>query len=181
MALRNLIGDAPTVVGLDLSLNRSGVADGATACTFRPRCDGMERLRKVRDFMRLATDGADLVVIEGYSMGSHGAHSHALGELGGVVRLALFEAGIPHVDVPPATLKVYATGKGNAGKGDVLAEAVRRLGYDGGDDNEADALWLRAFGLELMGAPVVTLPEAHRRALAKVDLPAGAAMRKAGA
>jgi Holliday junction resolvasome RuvABC endonuclease subunit len=37
------------------------------------------------------------------------------------------------------TIKRHATGKGNAGKGEVLA-AMRQRGHAPADDNEADAL-----------------------------------------
>lgn len=48
---------------------------------------------------------------------------------------------IPYQGVPVGTIKKHATGKGNANKAAVI-EAVRALGYDPRDDNEADALAL---------------------------------------
>ena len=46
---------------------------------------------------------------------------------------------IPYEAVPVGTIKRHATGKGNANKDAVIA-AVRKLGFDPADDNEADAL-----------------------------------------
>jgi len=46
---------------------------------------------------------------------------------------------IPYEAVPVGTIKRHVTGKGNAGKEAVIA-AVRELGFDPVDDNEADAL-----------------------------------------
>ena len=46
---------------------------------------------------------------------------------------------IPYQGVPVGTIKKHATGKGNAGKADVIA-AMRALGHPVTDDNEADAL-----------------------------------------
>jgi Holliday junction resolvasome RuvABC endonuclease subunit len=43
--------------------------------------------------------------------------------------------------VPVGTIKKHATGKGNAGKHDVIA-AMRAMGHPVADDNEADALAL---------------------------------------
>lgn len=54
---------------------------------------------------------------------------------------------IPYQGVPVGTIKRHATGKGNAGKQDVIA-AVRSRGYQPADDNEADALALLHWALD---------------------------------
>jgi hypothetical protein len=48
---------------------------------------------------------------------------------------------VPYLGVSVGTIKRHATGKGNASKDEVIA-AVRRRGFNPGDDNEADALAL---------------------------------------
>lgn len=48
---------------------------------------------------------------------------------------------IPYQGVPVGTIKKHATGKGNAGKDEVIA-AMRAKGHPVTDDNEADALAL---------------------------------------
>ncbi len=48
---------------------------------------------------------------------------------------------LPYEGVPVGTIKRHATGKGNAGKDEVIA-AMRARGFAPGDDNEADALAL---------------------------------------
>lgn len=159
------------VVGLDLSLTATGIADAEGGeQVARTRLLGMARLALLRDTVLDHCAGVDLVVIEGYSFNSRQGGEH-LGELGGVVRLGLWEAQVPFVEVSPASLKMYATGKGNAGKAEVLVSAVRRLNYDGSDNNCADALWLRAMALDHYGEPVVTVPQSHRRGLEKVAWP----------
>lgn len=47
--------------------------------------------------------------------------------------------GIPYQGVPVGTIKKHATGKGNAGKDEMMA-AMRARGFAPEDDNEADAL-----------------------------------------
>jgi crossover junction endodeoxyribonuclease RuvC len=170
----------PCVVGLDLSLTSTGfavvTAIGRNAETIkRPQYKGVARLRSIRDAITNRVDGVlpRLVVIEGYSFGSRASHAHSLGELGGVVRVALEELGVRWVDLPPSTLKKYATGRGNADKGLMLAEAVRRLGYAGSSNDEADALWLACAGHHLLGHPVVELPKTHAVALDGIDLTKG--------
>jgi crossover junction endodeoxyribonuclease RuvC len=58
--------------------------------------------------------GGDLVVIEGYSFGSQGRAVFDIAEPGAGVRFLLYRLGIPFADVPPATLKKFATGKGRS-------------------------------------------------------------------
>jgi hypothetical protein len=49
---------------------------------------------------------------------------------------------------------------------------VKRLGYTGSDNNEADALWLRQVALHALSLPGrVELPRTHLRGLDKIDWP----------
>ena len=54
---------------------------------------------------------------------------------------------VPYQGVPVGTIKKHATGKGNAGKGQVIA-AVRGRGHAPADDNEADAIALLLWAVE---------------------------------
>lgn len=65
---------------------------------------------------------------------------------------------IPYSGVPVGTIKRHATGKGNAGKDQVIA-AMRALGHRPGDDNEADALALLTLAVSL--AAIASAPSAH--------------------
>ena len=53
---------------------------------------------------------------------------------------------IPYQGVPVGTIKRHATGKGNAGKAELIA-AMKALGHPVTDDNEADALALLHWAL----------------------------------
>ena len=59
---------------------------------------------------------------------------------------------IPYQGVPVGTIKKHATGRGNAGKAEVIA-AMRAQGFDPADDNEADALALLQWALRVEGEP----------------------------
>lgn len=165
----------PAVLAFDLSLTSTGVAhtNGAPS-VLRPTMRGVQRLEWFHSIVIAITaaETPDLVVLEDYAFHGRNAHSHELGELGGVVRLALHHHSIPWLAVVPSSLKKYSTGKGNAGKEEVLASAIRRLGYEGHSHDEADALWLRAMALDGLGHPAVTLPADHRKALDRVSWPA---------
>lgn len=158
----------PMVVGIDVSLTHTGIAhlDGTTSVV-RPGSTGMQRIAHIRsEVMDAVTQGhTELVVIEGYSYGSKGRAIVSLGELGGVLRFELWRTGTPFVEVPPATVKKFATGSGNANKFEVIAAAHTRLGYTRFDDNEADALWLRAIGCDLLGVPLCRVPKVQAHAI----------------
>lgn len=165
------------VVSLDLSLTASGVADSRTMDSRvisppRGLSEGA-RLLYLQKAIDQATAGADLVVREGYAMGTKNmAHVRSIGELGGVVRLTLHCRNRPLVEIPPSTLKKFATGKGNAPKEAMLQAAWQRLGYTGHDNNVSDALWLLQAALVHYGLPgAVQMPKANVAALGAVDWP----------
>lgn len=54
---------------------------------------------------------------------------------------------VPYQGVPVGTIKKHATGKGNAGKAEMVA-AMRGKGFSPADDNEADALAILHWALE---------------------------------
>lgn len=166
------------VLGIDPSLTGTGIAwadDGTATCTGV----GDQRLWVIyRSVHRLASGIDELAgyggpfefaVVE--DLPTHGQGAGKTGMAQGVVRLALLHACVPYRLVAPATLKTYATGKGNATKPDLRMALYQRTGIDLRDDNQVDAWWLRALGLDLLGEPVVELPQTHRRALAKVERP----------
>lgn len=88
------------------------------------------------------------IAIEGYSFGSKQGREQA-GELGGLVRWALWTSGYGFIVVPPTTLKAYVTGKGNAEKSLMMREVFRKWGYEASDDNDADAYALAQFAMEM--------------------------------
>jgi Holliday junction resolvasome RuvABC endonuclease subunit len=161
------------VAGVDLSLTATGVAllRSRWECV-KVKTRGSQRLREIRDQLLIILNdaGIDFVALEGYSFGSK-ARGEWLGELGGVVRVELDEHDIAWTAIPPASVKKYATGRGNATKADMRVELLKRANLDIRDDNVVDAWWLRAMALDHFGQPVVKMPETHRVALEKVEWP----------
>lgn len=133
-------------MALDLSLTSTGVSIGGVTQSIQVDTRGVERLRDIRDrIVRLVLDNEiDIAVIEGYSYASRQSQSHSLGELGGVVRLALFEADIPFVVVPPTSRAKFATGKGNAGKAEVVSAISAKTGivWSGSDGADRCDAWV---------------------------------------
>lgn len=158
------------VVGLDLSITATGVArkDGTTF-TIRPGA-GDRRLVEIRDGVCLALEGGcDLVVIE--DLPTNAKSAGITGMVHGAVRAALIMWCVPYVLVTPATLKKYATGRGNADKTAMTMALFKRTGLELADDNQVDAAWLRFAGLQLLGEPAVDLPAAQVAALEVIQWP----------
>ena len=169
------------MVVLDLSITATGYATGDGDCgtiKTNPK-HGDHRLGVITaevegwfdcdDGMTERIMPADLVVIEGPVVRSSAAV--IIGMVHGAVRLRLMDWRIPYAVVPPATLKKFATGKGNADKTAMALALFKRTGLELADDNQVDAWWLRAAGLQHLGCPVVDLPAAQVAALEKVDWP----------
>lgn len=159
-------------LGLDLSLTATGIAHSTGTVTIGARVKGAERLVTIRDKVLrwYSCDKATLVVVEGYSYASVN-QAHQVGELGGVVRVALYERDIPVAVVSPGQRAKYATGRGNAKKAEVVSAISARSGLSFADDNQVDAWILRAMALDHYGAPLVQMPKAHRDVLDKIDWP----------
>lgn len=165
------------ILGLDLSLTCTGWArlnpDGThtTGCiaTNSQRPTGERLLRIVTEIFHGPAWSPDVTLAVGIESGVVRSNAAlAIGMVHGAVRLELWRHDTIIVDIPPATRCKLATGKGNAGKAEVLAAAIHRLGYQGHSDDEADALWIADATARILGVcnrPV--LPAAHLKALDK--------------
>lgn len=166
------------VIGLDLSLASTGLADAAAGRTMIVKAGsrrGYDRLRWIRAQVMPACVDASLVAVEGPSFrssstGEKGHHERA--GLWWFITEALNAADIPLVVVSPAGLKKYATGKGNASKDEVLLAASKRFPWFVGNNDQADALWLSTIGYDLGECSVLKMPEKHREALMNVEFAA---------
>lgn len=166
-------GHNPTVVGLDLSLTATGIAVGLDAWTFRCKLTDTLRLARITGYIAdtLTVREPALVCIEGPSYGSTTGSQHERGGLWWMVAAAIDELRIPRATVTPSALKKYATGKGNAGKDEMMVATCRRFPHFDGDNNAADALWLAAVAADHLDFPLVDMPAINRAALDKVQWP----------
>lgn len=176
------------IVGLDLSLASTGVATPDGTETWAPP----DRRRKPGEKRSLGDDLArldwfraraarlarelqpDLVVIEEYAFSSVTAYAHALGELGGVVKNALWLNRVPIVTVGTSVLKRYACGNGRAKKPEVTSAVSARTGIAFPNDDECDAWVLRQMALARYTPDARDchhMPASHRVALGGVAWP----------
>ena len=163
-----------TPVGLDLSLTSTGMSWMNEQSVIRTKLFGPERLHLISEMILSYLNKIDtpIVIVEGYSFASRNSQAHSIGELGGVVRVSLWRNQIPYVDVPPTSRAKFATGKGNAGKGEVMSAVSARTGIvwsGSGADDMCDAWILEEMGLVKLGRPRFDWPAINKSALDKID------------
>ncbi len=142
-----------SVIGLDLSLVHTGVAVGVvdnsshhfTSFVVSCKEKGPYRLDLIRKRIKHIL-GEDLsgVAIEGYSFGSKGRGIYGIGELGGIIRLMLYNNRCNAIIVPPSVLKKFVCDKGNAPKDKVVSCYNEQFDehFLVKENNEVDALGL---------------------------------------
>lgn len=147
------------IMGIDQSLNNFAICiiknNNVVDDIFRAKCDGAMRLELIKEFLHsvLYSYLPNIIVIEGYSFGSRGAAVFNIGELGGVMRVELYEYKLNNNDcvilvVPPTVLKKFVCGKGNVNKNIVLQQVLKKYGREYNNDNSADAFVLVKIGEE---------------------------------
>lgn len=144
MISNKLIRTDKTYIGIDQSLTCTSVCvytgQELTIHRIKPDHKGVKRLCTIYDtidnILMLHPDA--MVAIEGYAFNAKGLYFN-LGEVGGVIRLAVYKREMPLIQVPPTHLKKYITGKGNANKNVMIKELYKNYELDINDDNDADA------------------------------------------
>lgn len=184
------------IIGLDLSLNATGIAvTHDQVSEYRPSCRTVSPRKRpgpnIIDHQRLhdtfqAVAAAlackpHLVVIEFLpKVKGTGAVPLRLAELHGALKHFMWAKGHRYVDVEPQHLKIWATGNGNADKELVRAEITARYGglIHIGSTDEADAVAAMTLGLAAYGQPLLDrdgrelpVPAKNRAAIGKVDWP----------
>lgn len=79
----------------------------------------------------------DLVAIEGFGFASQSGF--LLGGIGWGIRMDLFHRRIKYIEVAPAALKKFVSGKGNMKKDELGIEIFQRWGFKHSSDNVRDA------------------------------------------
>lgn len=157
------------VTGLDLSMTATGITFNKLSTgervteVIKPRTTGDQRLAEIAGRVIAQATGSELVLIEGFLNRSMSAG--ITGMVHGAVRAALIREGLKYASFPPASLKRYATGKGNATKTDMAVAAFKRAGAEFADDNACDSWWLYQAATDWLGQSELLLPKAQRDAL----------------
>lgn len=155
----------PVAIGIDQSLTGFAVTavnvdkpEAYETWVYKSPYSGVRRLSDIRWWLMSKFDFLDSnghrvveVAMEGTVLASHSALK--LGELAGLVKLSIWDyfdgnlnSVIPYeeglrrpLQIPPMTLKKYATGKGTAKKQEMLMQMYKRWNVEFNDDNAADS------------------------------------------
>lgn len=143
------------VVGLDLSLNRTGLATSERTYSITPSSTlgkGVGQELWILDTIgSLIPPQCPLVVIESALI--HGGHIQGAVRLIGMHRLVihrLHQTRRRYVHVPIGTLKKFATGDGHAKKPALVKVAKAQAHHPIANDDESDAFHLRRLGILIM-------------------------------
>lgn len=147
------------IAGLDLSLVGTAVCVpdietndlNISTLTQEGKLKGPARLIAIRDCImkQLLDHNVTSCFVEGFSFASKGRSVFDIGGLGWIVKVALLENGFSYYDVPPTTLKLFVTSKGNSPKNVMLEKTFRKYGFGSDvlkDDNQVDAFGLAKLG-----------------------------------
>lgn len=144
-------GGEHIIAGIDPSLQKTGliIMDSSGKVIFEElikskKLKGIARLKMIKDrlIVLLKQYKVTVVAIESYSFGSRGRATFSLGELGGVLRLALLENKFKFFDVSPSSLKSFVAENGAADKIMMRQAIIRKYRLDISEDNIADAYGL---------------------------------------
>lgn len=142
--------DLGTTTGWALRTKDGQIAHGFAS--FKPQRfegGGMRYLRFKRWLTEIKVLATDIHAVYFEEVRRHAGvdAAHVYGGLMATLTTWCEHHNIAYQGVPVGTIKKHATGKGNAGKAEVMA-AMRVLGHPVTDDNEADALALLHWALD---------------------------------
>lgn len=114
---------------------------------------GAHRLFYFRMMLGRVLDAAkpDLIVWEDYAMGARGNNMFHIGELGGVIRLMVWERGIDFLPIAPSLMKSVVALSGAAKKPEIATALRVRFGISLAQHDEADAAGLMVAGEMKLG------------------------------
>jgi len=161
-------------MGIDPSLTSTGISQNGKTGVITTKLTGIPRLDFISgvivEFVNV--NHVECVSIEGYSFASKNSQAHSIGELGGVIRHGLWKMGIPIIEIPPTSRAKFATGRGNASKGEVISAISARTGIvfaGGGGNDECDAWVIEEMLRYKLGQSIIEWPKSSTDALDKID------------
>lgn len=164
----------PRILGIDPSLTSLGICfpDGSTRAIVPKGLTGIPRiaLHKRELTAVLHQVRPQLVAVEDYTRQMDSAVTIQLAELGGVLRLLLWELGYRAAFINPSTLKSYlGAGRKKKDVTDFITDQANRTFLT---DDESDAWAVAAMASHAYGSPWIHTNEKQREFLKNVRWPA---------
>ena len=151
-------------VGLDLSLSSTGFCI-KTGSEIRvetikskpdPAVNDLARLKYIAaEIMQRIPKGVSMICVEDFFTPGNAQQIGAaikLAMLGTVVRMGLYDAGMPMFIIAPGQLKKYITSSGASQKSLIVMAVYKTWGIEVKDDNQADAMVLAHIAEALDGS-----------------------------
>jgi len=170
------------ILGIDQSLNHTGlVLINTTEQSNQPithtiipsKLKGVERLSYIKKQLTAIIQvwaPIDVIILENYSFGAKGRAVFQIGELGGVIRVILYESGIPWYVAAPMTVKKFASGSGKGDKQLMLKSVFTKWKFDTNDHNLADAFAMAKIGEAILrkDEPTFVLAKYERECINRI-------------
>lgn len=171
MSVLRASGSSCTVVGIDPSLTSLGLAGRRNGVPFAnalsSKYKGFKRICDIHASVGRWLDycAPSLVAFEGYALGFRGKSNTIfdLGELGGTLKMLILSKGIDILLVPPTSLKLFTTGKGNADKDQVALAVGREAEVSYGSSDQYDATGLMLMGEAFLDRRLLPRDRKHYR------------------
>ncbi|WP_028392741.1 crossover junction endodeoxyribonuclease RuvC [Bacillus cihuensis] len=112
-----------------------GVVDEITT----NKTEDIERFEDIAQKILMQLEPDDLICIEGFSYGSRGQGVSTQYGVGWIIRYLLHFEGFKVIEIPPTSVKKFATGKGNVKKDAMVIPIYKRWGFEHDSDNVRDA------------------------------------------
>jgi crossover junction endodeoxyribonuclease RuvC len=132
--------DPSTKTGLAI-IDKQGNIINAADITTKEKKDP-HRFSDIADKIIDELEPNDIITIEGFSYGSEGKGVSFQYGLGWIIRHMLIERGFTYTEVPPTSVKKFATGKGNTKKDEMVLPIYKKWGFEHASDNVRDAFVL---------------------------------------
>jgi crossover junction endodeoxyribonuclease RuvC len=157
--------DPSTKTGLVI-LNEYGKAVVQEEIKPKSNKDPQRFIEIAREIMKHLIRRDEPICIEGFSYGSKGKGVSTQYGLGWVIRAELINNGFNYIEVPPTSVKKFATGKGNTKKDEMVLPIYKRWGFEHTSDNVRDAFVLAQMAKSMYDSSNLT--EYQKEALKKV-------------
>lgn len=141
--------DPSTTTGLVI-LDKHGELINAEVITAEGTDPG--RMVDIVEQIRSHLEPGDVIAIEGFSYGSKGAGVDVQYGIGWGIRMDLYNDGANYTDVPPTSLKKFATGKGTASKDNLAVPIYKHWGFEHSSNDVRDAYVLAQIARAIHGA-----------------------------